>query len=124
MANKFLEYTRGELLIGDFIGLITSETDVGLTADTSSIQGGLPLSTSFNVISTSANSGDACTLPATFGVGTRITIKNDGSNAVDVFPALNDNLGAGANTAASLAAGASITYVGTVANSTWTSIGN
>jgi len=103
----------------------THEAHVGLTADVGSVQGGLPLLSSYNVISISANAGDSCTLPAAFAVGTKITIKNDAAvNAVDVFPASGDDLGAGANTAASLAAGASITYIGTVANSTWTSIGN
>lgn len=41
----------------------------------------------------------------------QVTIVNNGAQAADVFPASGDNLGAGANTAASLAAGANITYV-------------
>jgi len=103
----------------------THEANVDLTASAGSVQGGLPLLSSYNVISTSASAGDSCTLPATFSVGAKVTIKNDAAaNAVDVFPAAGDDLGAGANTAASLANGASITYLATVANSTWTSIGN
>ena len=43
--------------------------------------------------------------------GYKIHIINDGAEACDVFPASGDNLGAGADTAASLAAGANITYV-------------
>ena len=100
------------------------ETHVGLTADTGSAQGGLPLISSTNVLSVCANAGDSCTLPATFLVGTVVKIKNDGAQSCDVFPASGDNLGAGADTAAALASGASITYIATVANSTWTSIGN
>jgi len=103
----------------------THEAHVGLTADVGSVQGGLPLLSSYNVISTSASAGDSCTLPATSGVGLKVTIKNDAAaNAVDVFPAAGDDLGAGVNTAASLASGASITYLATVVNSTWTSISN
>lgn len=104
--------------------LRVEETHVGLTADTGSVQGGGVLLSSNNVISTCANAGDAVTLPAAFGVGTIVRIKNDGAQSCDVFPASGDDLGAGANTAAALAAGSSITYIGTVANSTWTSIGN
>jgi len=105
--------------------LQTHEAHVGLTASGGSIQGGLPLLSSYNVISTSGTAGDSCTLPSGFSVGTKITIKNDAAaNAVDVFPASGDDLGSGANNAASLANGASITYLATVADTTWTSIGN
>jgi len=121
--------TNGQMALGYTYAsghtLQRCEIHVGLTADVGSVQGGLPLLSSYNVISTCGTAGDSCTLPAVFYVGTKITIKNDAAvNAVDVFPASGDDLGAGANTAASLAAGASITYIGTVANSTWTSIGN
>ena len=101
-----------------------NEAQVGITANTGSAQGdGVLLSTN-NVISVCANAGDAVTLPATFIVGTEIRIKNDGALSADVFPALDDDLGAGANTAAALASGASITYIATAANATWTSIAN
>ncbi len=109
------EITAG-LLKGNVMGL-------GLTADVGSIQGGQPLVSSFNVIDTSGTAGDAVTLPATFAAGTVIFIKNGAAaNSVDVFPALGDDLGAGANTAAALAAGAGIVYIATVANSTWESL--
>lgn len=100
-----------------------STRGLGLTADTGSVQGGQPLVSSFNVIDTSATAGDSVTLPAVFSAGTVIFIKNGAAaNAIDVFPALGDDLGAGANTAAALAAGAGITYIATVANSTWESL--
>jgi len=100
------------------------EANVGLTADAGSSQGDGVLLSTYNVISTCANAGDAVTLPATFPVGTIVKIKNDGAQSCDVFPATGDDLGAGTNTAAALAAGASITYIGTVADTDWTSIGN
>ena len=93
---------------------------LGLTADVSSIQGGQPLVSSFNVIDTSGTAGDSVTLPASFKAGTVIFIKNGAAaNSIDVFPALGDNLGAGANTAAALAATKGIAYIATVENSTW-----
>ena len=101
-----------------------SQANVGLTADAGSAQGGTPLTSSYNVISTCATAGDSVTLPATFPVGTIVKIKNDGAQSADVFPASGDDLGAGANTATALAAGSSITYIATVADGTWTSIGN
>ena len=108
---------------GSYI-LLQYRPEVGITADVSSVQGGGVIHSSYNIYSTVANAGDAATLPAAFGTGTTIKIKNDGANAMDIFPASGDDLGAGANTAASLAAGASITYIATAASATWTSIGN
>ena len=67
------------------------------------------LTTDINQISTSAAPGDSVALP-TAVAGYQVTIVNNGANAVDVFPASSDDLGAGANTAASLAAAANITY--------------
>lgn len=73
-----------------------------------------------NVISTVATTGDSVKLPPIFSVNSVIFIKNDGVNAADVFPAIGDNLGAGLNTAVSLAAGSSLSFIATVASSTWT----
>ena len=103
--------------------ILKGGADLGITADVGSVQGGYPLSSSFNVIDTSGTAGDSVTLPAVFSAGTLIFIKNGAAaNAVDVFPASGDDLGAGANTAAALAAGAGILYIATVANSTWESL--
>ncbi len=109
-----------ELTVGFLKGNIMG---LGLTADNGSVQGGQVLVSSFNVIDTCGTAGDAVTLPAVFAAGTIIFIKNGaGANAVDVFPALGDDLGAGANVAASLLAGAGIVYIATVANTTWESL--
>jgi hypothetical protein len=69
-----------------------------------------------------ANAGDAATLPATFEVGHRVHVKNDGANSMDVFPASGDNAGAGTNVAVAVAAGDFAVFMGTVANTTWTKI--
>lgn len=73
-----------------------------------------------NVISTVATTGDSVKLPPGFSVNSVVFVKNDGVNAADVFPAVGDDLGAGLNTAVSLAAGASASFIATVANATWT----
>ena len=97
-----------------------STRGLGLTADAGSIQGGQPLISSFNVIDISGTAGDAVTLPASFNAGTIIFIKNGAAtNAIDVFPASGDDLGAGANNAVALAAEAGIAYIATIKNSTW-----
>ena len=83
----------------------------GITADVGSVQGGSPITTDINEISTCATAGDSITLPtAIAGVSLRITIINNGVEAADVFPAASDDLGAGVDTAVSLAAGSNITY--------------
>ena len=101
------------------------QADVGLTADIGSIQGGGVLLSSFNVFSTVANAGDAATLPSSAvntKVGSMVTVKNDGANSMDVFPALGHDAGAGANVAVAIAAGSGKTFMATVDSSTWTVI--
>jgi hypothetical protein len=93
-----------------FTGLLRRSVTAGITAHVGSSQGDGPLTTDINQISTCANAGDAVTLP-TAAAGLTVTIINNGAEACDVFPATDDDLGAGANTAASLAAAANITYV-------------
>ena len=78
------------------------------------------LDESYNVLSVVATTGDSVKLPPVFAIDSVMYIKNDGANAADVFPATGDDLGAGLNTAVSLAAGASISFIATVANATWT----
>jgi hypothetical protein len=78
------------------------------------------LDESYNVITTVVTTGDSVKLPPVFAIDSVMYIKNDGANAADVFPATGDNLGAGLNTAVSLASGASISFIATVANATWT----
>ncbi len=91
--------------------LQSNNVKAGITADVGSVQGGSPLTSSVNQISVCANVGDAVTAPACItGLSHVLTILNSGANACDVFPASGDNLGAGVDTAVSLAAGANITY--------------
>lgn len=102
---------------------IRHQVTIGITANTGSSQGDGILASAHNVISISGSAGDAVTLPATFPIGEIITIKNDAAaNAIDIFPASGDDLGAGTNTALSLAAGRAAIFLATSVNSTWTNI--
>ena len=114
-TNWYCDVTTKAVQAGAFTtlsntGLSTASVSAGITADVGSAQGGSPLTKDINEISTCANTGDSVTLPSA-AAGLRITIINNGANAADVFPASGDNLGAGVDTAASLASGSNITYV-------------
>ena len=98
--------SRGFVRIPD---LVIHDLDAGLTADAGSAQGGLPLTASYNEISTVGTTGDSATLYAA-QAGIKQTVMNNGANSMDIFPASGDDLGAGANTAVALAAGNNITY--------------
>jgi hypothetical protein len=103
--------------------LISNEANVGLTADAGSAQGDGVITSSFNVYSTVGTIGDAATLPANAAVGTRIYVKNDGANSMDVFPASGGNAGGGVDTAVAVAAGTGTMFMATSAGSpagTWT----
>ena len=99
-----------------------SSTAAGLTADAGSAQGNGVITSTYNIYSTVATTGDAATLPATFAVGTIIYIKNDGANSMDVFPASGDDAGAGADTAVAIAAGVGAAFIGTTADAVWTQL--
>lgn len=90
-------------------GHVINSVTAGITADVGSAQGGNPIIADINEISVCATAGDSITLP-TAVAGLRITIINNGAEASDVFPAVDDNAGAGVDTAVSLAAGSNVTY--------------
>jgi hypothetical protein len=99
-----------------------NDSDVGLTADPSSVQGGGVIICSYNVYSTVATIGDAATLPAAFIVGTKVWVKNDAANSMDVFPASGDDAGGGTDVAVAVAGGATALFVATVVDATWTQL--
>ena len=97
------------------------EANVGLTAHTDSGQGDGPITSSYNVYLTVAVAGDAATLPAVFGIGDLVFVKNDAAaNSMDVFPASGDDLSEGTDTVLAVAAGDFELFMGVVANATWT----
>lgn len=69
------------------------------------------LNAGINEISVCATTGDSVKLP-TAAAGLMVYIINNGANASDVFPASGNDIGAGDDTAISLASGAGITYAG------------
>ena len=81
----------------------------GITASTTQTQGNGELSNQINEIATCANANDTVTLmPATAGYS--CTIINNGANTLRIYPGGSDNLGAGVDTATTLAAGSNITF--------------
>ena len=117
---------------GGIAGLLLTELNSGvvqapsasiaITAFAGGGQGSaVALTQSYNVITVVATTGDSVRLPDVFSINSLVYIKNDdAAEAADVFPASGDNLGAGVDTAVSVAAGESISFIATVANSTWT----
>ncbi len=93
-----------------FTGLIHRKTTSGITASTTQTQGQGDLSAEINEVSTVANTNDTVTLPSAFQ-GKVCVIINNGANTLQIFPASGDNLGAGVDTATTLASGANVHYV-------------
>lgn len=104
----------------DDIGILTediskmglSSVTAGITAFSGGGQGSaVELITTINKISTVAAPADSVKLDAAVAAySKRRTILNNGVSACDVFPGSSDDIGAGVDTAVSLAAGANITY--------------
>ena len=120
-----------QLVSGGVVGLALNELNagviqvpsavVGVTAFATGGQGSATqLNNTNSVIATVATTGDSVKLPPVFLINSIMFIKNDGANAADVFPHVGGNLGAGLNTAISLAAGESASFIATIASSTWT----
>lgn len=95
------------------------QADFGLTAAAGGGQGTFILKSSFNIISTVATAGDSATLPAVFDIGTVVYVRNNGANAMDLFPASGDDLGQGVDTAVSIPAGETKSFIATANDTTW-----
>lgn len=95
-----------EIVINDIAGPTTKKATManirldsvtaGITADPVQNQGNMPLTTILNEISVCAGVGHVVTLP-TAVAGLKCRIINNGGNALGIFPAAGDDLGAGAN---------------------------
>lgn len=108
------------------IGVIPAyDTGTGLTAFAGGGQASaITLDRGYNVVTTVATTADSAKLPdgLAFLVGSVVYLKNNGANSLDLFPASGDDLGAGTDTAISVAAGASVAFIGTAEGSTWTQL--
>lgn len=91
-------------------GLSIKSTTAGITATNPGIQGDSPLTTDINEVSIVGAGSDAVTLP-TAQAGLEIFIINNGANVLEIWPASGDDLGAGVDTATTLAAGSNVTFV-------------
>lgn len=85
-------------------------TTAGITASVTQTQGNGALTTEVNEVSVVANVNDTVTLP-TAAVGWELRIINNGANTLQIFPASGDNLGAGVDTATTLASGSNVIFV-------------
>ena len=93
-------------------------TIVGLTAFAGGGQGSATqLNASYSVVDTVATTGDSVKFSTTLEVGVVYYVKNDGANALDLFPAGGDDLGLGIGVAISVPAGKSVAFIGTVTGS-------
>ena len=98
---------------------------LGLTAFATGGQvSALPLEDTHNVVTTVGTAGDSIRLPVVFAIDAVIHVKNDGANALDLFPASGDDLGSGTDVAVSVQPGLSVSFIATSANSTWTPLLN
>ncbi len=121
---------RLNLVAGGVVGLGIRESAGGVfqlpAADltiTANPGGGVGSATvmanSYNLITVCATPGDSVRLTTSHDPTSIVTIKNLTANACDIFPASSQNLGLGVDTAHSLAAGAVIQFISTVASSNW-----
>ncbi len=106
LSRGFRQYTGAAWVD---IGGAPSVT-TGIVAVNPGVQGDGLLTSAVNVVATVANANDAVTAPAA-AAGREITIINNGANTLEIWPTLTDDLGAGINTAVTLAAGSNVTYV-------------
>jgi hypothetical protein len=86
----------------------------GVTADITAVnpggQGDGVLTTEINEISTVGTADDAVTMPVAVA-GRVCRIANNGANQLEIWPNTDDDVGAGANTSVTLAAGSNVTYI-------------
>lgn len=78
------------------------------------------LTTHCNRISVCATAADSVVLPAVFAAGYRVTVRNDGAERADLFPASGDTInGMAADTAIQVLPGQTMELIGHTANSAW-----
>lgn len=91
-------------------GRTINSVRAGITASTTQTQGQQPLTEDVNEISVCANANDTVTLPSAPTYSRTVKIINNGAQTLQIFPASGDNLGAGADTATTLASGSNVSY--------------
>ena len=107
-ASNLLTLAGGDLAMGNDV-LIRRDVNSGLTASTNQAQGQGAITAEINQYSTVANEDDTVTLPDAVA-GLKIVIINDGAERLQIFPASNDNLGAGVDLPTTLPAFGVVTF--------------
>ena len=101
-----LQFIKPDLVFGNYISTFS-----GITAFSGGGQANaVELSNEVSEISVVGLAADSVKL-STAVAGLKRVVINNGANACNVFPNTSDDLGAGANAAVSLSAGANITYI-------------
>lgn len=105
------EVMRIQNINGKFINFAGISTS-GIIASTTQTQGEGPLTSSYNYVTTVANTSDTVTMPAIVP-GRVVFIFNAGANTLQVFPASGHNFyGLAADAPITIASGSSVWYIG------------
>lgn len=107
-GSEVARFTTTSVQVGNNV-LIARDTNAGLTASTTQTQGQGALTAEINEVATCVNPNDTVTLPAA-AAGYCVVVINNGASTLQIFPASGDNLGAGVDTAATLASGSNRRY--------------
>jgi len=110
-ANSTLTFAdAGMTYSGPIVGtFLQGGVTAGVTATNPGVQGDNPITKQITEVSTVGAGSDAVTAPAAVA-GREFTVINNGANTLEIWPASGDNLGAGVDTAVTLASGNQITY--------------
>jgi hypothetical protein len=112
-ADTYLSGAIGSIICSAILGATTflqSGVSAGVTASSPGVQGDSPITKQITEVSVCGTTNDAVTAPAAVA-GREFTVINHGAQTLEIWPASGDNLGAGVNTAVTLAAGGIATYV-------------
>ena len=90
----------------------THDMQTGITASTTQTQlGGAGIISSYAEVSTVANVNDSCLVAYVAAAGRKLLVINNGANAMQLFPTLFGNLGAGVDAAIIIAAGSFASFI-------------
>ncbi len=92
-----------------FTDALNRSVESGITASTTQTQGNGPLTKDINEVSVCASTNDTVTLRSAVA-GAMQALVNNGAQTLQIFPASGDDLGAGVDTAETLAAGEAVVY--------------
>ena len=104
LSGAVIRSSKG--VIGDAEKIVT-----GITASTTQTQGQQPLTGLINEVDTVANVNDTVTMKPAAAATEPVRVINNGANTLQIFPAVGNDLGAGVDTAVTLAAGAMVSFI-------------